>query len=506
VVRRLLWKRGMRLRARDGSYGSAACEARPRRPRLSRRLAPLRWGLLTATLASACLAPELPDDGRADGPGATVAAAVGTTTCSTDVVRGLSLQIAQEVGCMFPDSLTRFEEADGIQFSGPQVLPFLWPDAIAALTAAASTRSEPLVINSAYRTVAQQYLVFQWKGRRCGIKAAAAPGRSNHETGRALDVDNWSVWLDAMKAAGWSHPVPGDAVHFENLSAPDIRGADVRAFQRLWNRNHPEDLIEEDGDFGPATQARLVMAPAGGFPDEGEGCPEAAALGGALVSLRRPDHVPPGTNATITIDVRNTGTTPWEPGKVFLATATPWEHDSPLQDPATWPTPGRAATVASVTIPGATGRFTFVIHAPQVADGTMVHETFGLVAEGLEPFAFGARLHIYVSADPPPDDDEGEGTLPDAGPIDDTPDAGPPDEPTPDAAPLDDPTPDAGPGEGGGSGGGSDEEEEEPPLPEDTDPITDEDRSVNAGCAAGGGAGPLLLVGLALARRRRRAR
>ena len=31
-----------------------------------------------------------------------------------------------------------------------------------------------------------------------------------------------------------------------------LRGADVLAFQRLWNRNHPGDAIDEDGLYGPA--------------------------------------------------------------------------------------------------------------------------------------------------------------------------------------------------------------------------------------------------------------
>ena len=41
---------------------------------------------------------------------------------------------------------------------------------------------------------------------------------------------------------------------------------DVMAFQRLWNRNHPEDIIAEDGDYGPATAARIERSPADGFP------------------------------------------------------------------------------------------------------------------------------------------------------------------------------------------------------------------------------------------------
>ena len=100
---------------------------------------------------------------------------------------------------------------------------------------------------------------------RCGIPAAAEPGRSNHESGRALDVSNYSDWITLFDSRGWAHDVPGDPVHFDHLASPDIRGADVLAFQRLWNRNAPDDPIAEDGDFGPMTADRVQRAPAEGF-------------------------------------------------------------------------------------------------------------------------------------------------------------------------------------------------------------------------------------------------
>jgi hypothetical protein len=100
---------------------------------------------------------------------------------------------------------------------------------------------------------------------RCGITAAAEPGRSNHESGRALDISNYSEWITTFAAHGWSHDVPGDPVHFDHTASPDIRGADVLAFQRLWNRNAPDDQIAEDGAYGAMTEERLARAPAEGF-------------------------------------------------------------------------------------------------------------------------------------------------------------------------------------------------------------------------------------------------
>jgi len=165
-----------------------------------------------------------------------------------------------------PGQLVRFDEQNGIEIRAA-VLPYLGAEARAGLYAAAAAGGgKPLVINSAFRTVVQQYLLYRWfELGRCGIPAAARPGDSNHESGRALDVGNYSEWIVLLGEHGWAHTVPGDPVHFDHLASPDIRGADVLAFQRLWNKNAPDDPIAEDGSYGPMTEARIRRAPAEGF-------------------------------------------------------------------------------------------------------------------------------------------------------------------------------------------------------------------------------------------------
>ena len=146
-----------------------------------------------------------------------------TTSCTTAVVIGLSSQIADEVGCMSPNSLVRFAASSGISITSNAVLPYLAANAKADLMAVGDVQ-----INSAFRTVAQQYLLLQWFNLgRCGITAAAAVGRSNHESGRAVDLANYSTRVTAMANRGWAHDVAGDPVHFDHLSSPDIRGKDT---------------------------------------------------------------------------------------------------------------------------------------------------------------------------------------------------------------------------------------------------------------------------------------
>ena len=189
-----------------------------------------------------------------------------SSSCSTGDGLELSRQIADEVDCIMPGQLVRFEAINGIAFTGSAVLPYLGADARDDLYAAAAAGGMPLQINSGFRTVVQQYLLRRWfELGRCSIPAAAEPGQSNHESGRAIDVQNYGVWIAMLDQHGWKHTVPGDDVHFDHLASPDIRGADVLAFQRLWNRNAPDDPITEDGSYGAMTEARIKRAPAEGF-------------------------------------------------------------------------------------------------------------------------------------------------------------------------------------------------------------------------------------------------
>jgi hypothetical protein len=99
------------------------------------------------------------------------------------------------------------------------------------------------------------------------VSLAAQPGRSNHESGVALDVPAYSTWKTRLTARGYAWFGSGDAVHFDyrGAGAVDIRPLAVKAFQRLWNRNNPGDRIAEDGAWGPSTASRMDRAPAGGF-------------------------------------------------------------------------------------------------------------------------------------------------------------------------------------------------------------------------------------------------
>ncbi len=196
-------------------------------------------------------------------------------SCTTSVVKGLSTQLLDEIQCLHPGTFGSIDGLPGFDL-GTAVFPWLQTPAREALVAAQKQRGVTMTINSALRTLPQQLLLYRWyKAKRCGISLAATPGNSNHESALAVDIQDNAAWREAMAAHDFVWLGASDPVHFDykGEGRVDIGGLSVLAFQRLWNRNHPEDRIEEDSDYGPATEERLTKAPVGGFPKGAECAP-----------------------------------------------------------------------------------------------------------------------------------------------------------------------------------------------------------------------------------------
>jgi peptidoglycan hydrolase-like protein with peptidoglycan-binding domain len=94
----------------------------------------------------------------------------------------------------------------------------------------------------------------------------APPGRSNHQTGLAIDIEDPRGWEPFLIREGWQ-PLAGDPPHFDYVGSgtKDIRGTAILAFQKLWNLNNPTAKIGEDGGFGPQTENALNKTSAKGF-------------------------------------------------------------------------------------------------------------------------------------------------------------------------------------------------------------------------------------------------
>ena len=200
-------------------------------------------------------------------------------SCSTAVVKKLATQLANEVMCLAPNSLAEIPMREGMELD-PGAIPYLQVGArdafvktMDAYLPGKTARPDgdggliqPVKLNSAFRALPQQYMVKVWAGkRRCGIAKAASPGASNHESGLAVDVADYSGMRRSLTAQSFKWFGRTDAVHFTYAATVDLTSLGVLAFQRLWNHAHPEDTIAETSKYDLETSKRLVKAPIGGF-------------------------------------------------------------------------------------------------------------------------------------------------------------------------------------------------------------------------------------------------
>jgi uncharacterized protein (TIGR03382 family) len=372
--------------------------------------------LTLGILAPACATDE-PQLGVARSA-STVGDYINDTGCSTAVVIGLSQQIAQQASCD-NNSWVSFAGAPGITLASNAVLPYLTQDSVTDLESVAANNS--LIITSALRTLAQQYLLVEWFDQgNCGITAAASVGNSNHEGGRAVDLSNYDERIDAMADYGWEHDVPGDPVHFDHVDSVDDRSQDTRAFQELWNANNPNDQIGVDGEYGPQTEARLEESPATGFPigasclqtqsgsNSGEGSDTGVSSDANIVSVLGPDQAPPSTVIHYTILVKNSGQLDWPAGTMFeLANGS---TSSPLYD-ASWLSQTEVTTLGDDVPPGSTATIEMDVTTPAVTSSTTINQVLALADGGTQFGTISLALTVAPNANPntPGDNEPGGG-------------------------------------------------------------------------------------------------
>ncbi|CAM9281871.1 unnamed protein product, partial [Ectocarpus fasciculatus] len=182
--------------------------------------------------------------------------------CSTSICSGLTNQIVSKLnnnGYSFKDV-----DPNWIHCSSPCQLQTSAADSLAS---AAQSKNDYITLNSAFRSSAAQYLLYNWYNKGiCGIGLAASPGSSNHEGGRAIDTSYYDYWLSTLQNYGWTHSYPtDDPVHFDYYAASDLAQQNLKAFQQLWNANNPSATIAEDGIYGSDTSNALYNSPCDGW-------------------------------------------------------------------------------------------------------------------------------------------------------------------------------------------------------------------------------------------------
>jgi N-acetylmuramoyl-L-alanine amidase len=181
---------------------------------------------------------------------------------STAVVNGLSQQLIHQLQLILPNAFVGFDDLNVDLLDAAYA--YVQTPSKQGLQQAIADRGVKMLVNSAYRTIAQQMLLYN--DRFNNPNPVAPPGTSNHQTGLAIDIEDPRGWEPYLMRYGW-YPLPGDPPHFDyqGSGTVDIRSKSILAFQQLWNKNNPNNRISEDGGFGPQTEAALNQTPAQGF-------------------------------------------------------------------------------------------------------------------------------------------------------------------------------------------------------------------------------------------------
>lgn len=188
------------------------------------------------------------------------------TDCGTAGCRALDLQLIAQIQVLQPGLLISISHLPLICGSGCHA--YLQAPAAVALGKAIKARGVEMLLNSCYRTLAQQAILYaHCCAGRCGIRAASKPGLSNHNTGLAIDIEDAAGWKPYLQRFGWWWIGSFDPMHFDfrGGGVKDMRHLSTKAFQQLWNRHHPKDKIAEDGQWGPITQSKLMASSVNGF-------------------------------------------------------------------------------------------------------------------------------------------------------------------------------------------------------------------------------------------------
>ncbi|NJR31619.1 MAG: peptidoglycan-binding protein, partial [Chamaesiphon sp. CSU_1_12] len=181
-------------------------------------------------------------------------------SCSTNLLNALDKQLIAEMLDLAPGALVNISKIPGLVLADSAAHPYLVPAAAKALGKAIASGGIDMTANSIYRTIAQQMLLFQNKGR-CGI-VAAPPGDSNHNGGLAIDIEDPYWWQIFLEVAGWKKLGDWDRMHFD-FPAANIRALSIRALQRLCSKNGIRLAV--DGRLGDRSMAALRQSPIEGF-------------------------------------------------------------------------------------------------------------------------------------------------------------------------------------------------------------------------------------------------
>lgn len=199
------------------------------------------------------------------------------------------------------------------------------------------------------------------------------------------------------------------ATLLKGLGASDAVNLDGGGSSTMWVSgtgvvNYPSDGSQRV----VANHLAIQAAGSGGAPN----CPSPTFKATFVGAEDAPLEMTSGEEAVVYIEATNEGNAVWDIVQTRVGTQDPQDRESPFFKAENWIGPSRPTGADHAFGPGAVGRFTWAMVAPEVEKSTRFTETYQLVQEGVTWFGEKHTMTILVHplSGPTPEVEEEGGT------------------------------------------------------------------------------------------------
>lgn len=203
---------------------------------------------------------------------------------------------------------------------------------------------------------------------------------------------------------------------FQELGARDAVNLDGGGSSTMWLAGPGVVNVPSDGSQRVVANHLAIRASGSGPAAH---CP-LPAYDATFAAVEAPTEMTSGEEKVVWLELKNAGSQTWDLDLTRIGTQAPRDRDSPFFKAGNWLSPSRPTGADHSNYgPGAVGRFTWVMVAPEVSEDTRFDETFQAVQEGVTWFGPEHTMSILVH----PRSGGQSGGQPDAG-VDEDGDAG----------------------------------------------------------------------------------
>ena len=192
------------------------------------------------------------------------------------------------------------------------------------------------------------------------------------------------------------------------LGAEDAVNLDGGGSSTMWLAGTGVVNSPSDGQQRVVANHLAIRATGTGAPAH---CPR-PLVDAELSTTEAPFELVSGEEAVVYLELTNTGATTWTLANTRVGTQDPQDRDSAFFKAENWVSPSRPSPPDHAFAPGALGRFTWAMVAPEVTETTVFDETFQLVEEGVAWFGpkhtMSITVHPRTGPTPPTDDTDSD--------------------------------------------------------------------------------------------------